>query len=120
MDSWNRESLTLKRKKDELQVELQKLWRDESKISQETTTISSEIKLKEHTLNSLTGKAKFHGIESMRKVRETFRQQGRQDLVDGYKGMVIENFKCTQNFFTCVEVIFSNNAFTFNLRLLYL
>ena len=26
------------------------------------------------------------------------------DLVDGYKGMLIENFRCSKNFFTCVEV----------------
>ena len=48
--------------------------------------------------------ASFHGIESIRKVMETFRQKGQMDLVEGYKGMLIENFRCSRNFFTCVEV----------------
>jgi len=61
------------------------------------------------TLTSVTGysrpvQASFHGLESINKVREAFRQRGQMDLVEGYKGMLIENFRCSKNFFTCVEV----------------
>nr|XP_018670625.1 structural maintenance of chromosomes protein 3-like isoform X2 [Ciona intestinalis] len=104
MDSLSRDSLNLKRHKDELQSQRQRLWRTETSIQQELDSITSEIKAKEHTLNSLIGKAAVHGTESLKKVRESFRQAGNMELVEGYKGMLIENFQCSPNFFTCVEV----------------
>nr|CAB3266386.1 structural maintenance of chromosomes protein 3-like [Phallusia mammillata] len=110
-DSLSRELLNLKRRKDELQTKRQQFWRTETTIQQEIDNFTSEIKAKEHTLNSLIGKASFHGIESINKVREVFRQRGQMDLVDGYKGMLIENFRCSKNFFTCVEVTAGGKLF---------
>ncbi|XP_076824516.1 structural maintenance of chromosomes protein 3-like [Clavelina lepadiformis] len=103
-DALTKDSLNLKRRKDELQSQRQRLWRAETTIQQEIDNITSESKAKEHLLNSLIGKAAFHGLESIRKVIESFRRQGQMDLVNGYKGMLIENFRCSKNFFTCVEV----------------
>ncbi|XP_039261631.1 structural maintenance of chromosomes protein 3-like [Styela clava] len=111
MDALTRESTNLKRLKDDLQGQRQRLWRDESKILQELDSISSEIKAKEHTLNSIIGKATVHGLESIKRVMKTFSERGQQDLVDGYKGMLMENFRCSKNFFTCVEVTAGGRLF---------
>lgn len=111
MDTLNREATNLKRNKDDLQGQRQRYWRDESRLLQELDAVSSEIKTTEHSLNSIIGKATMHGIESIKKVIQTFASRGQQDLVDGYKGMLIENFRCSKNFFTCVEVTAGGRLF---------
>jgi len=111
MDNHIRESLNLKRHQDELQTKRQRCWRTETTIQQEIDNIKSEIKTKEHTLNSLIGKASSHGIESITKVKEQFRERGETHLVEGYKGMLIENFTTSKNFFTCAEVTAGGKLF---------
>lgn len=49
--------------------------------------------------------ALLNGIDSVKKVLQSFREQGKHlDVVAGYHGILIEVFDCEKTFFTCVEV----------------
>jgi len=111
LDKLTSDQLASKAHIDEVNAKRQKLWRTEASIQQEKDSLKSEIKSKEHLLNSLIGKAAFHGIESIHKVMQNFREQGRMDMVDGYKGMLIENFRCNRSFYTCVQVTAGGKLF---------
>jgi structural maintenance of chromosome 3 (chondroitin sulfate proteoglycan 6) len=51
----------------------------------------------------------LNGIDSVAKVLQYFREQKKyQDVIDGYCGVLIENFECEKTFFTAVEVTAGN------------
>jgi chromosome segregation ATPase len=53
--------------------------------------------------------ATLNGIDSVAKVLQYFREQKKyQDVIDGYYGVLIENFECDKTFFTAVEVTAGN------------
>jgi structural maintenance of chromosome 3 (chondroitin sulfate proteoglycan 6) len=44
-------------------------------------------------------------MDSVKKVLQSFTDQGKYiDVVNGYKGILIENLDTEKTFFTCVEV----------------
>lgn len=44
------------------------------------------------------------GIDSVQKVLASLRDTGKhQDIVDGYFGLVMENFQCEEKMYTAVE-----------------
>lgn len=48
-------------------------------------------------------------MDAVQKVLDTFKSQNKyKDLIDGYYGVLIENFDCDKTFFTCVEVTAGN------------
>lgn len=56
-------------------------------------------------LFSLFGQAILNGIDSINKVLEHFRRKGiNQHVINGYHGIVMNNFECEPAFYTCVEV----------------
>lgn len=47
----------------------------------------------------------MNGIDSINKVLEHFRRKGiNQHVINGYHGIVMNNFECEPAFYTCVEV----------------
>lgn len=47
----------------------------------------------------------LNGIDSINKVLEHFRRKGiNQHVINGYHGIVMNNFECEPAFYTCVEV----------------
>lgn len=53
----------------------------------------------------LSFQAMLNGIDSVSKVLQSFRDQGKfPEVVEGYLGVLIENFDCEKTFFTSVEV----------------
>ncbi|KAJ8025935.1 Structural maintenance of chromosomes protein 3 [Holothuria leucospilota] len=108
----NRSHYELKKKKDELQNERNTLWRQENTIQQELATTRDELHKKEQNLRSMTGKAVLRGIDSIKQILDGFRKQGdNQDVLDGYHGILIENFQCASRFNTCVEVTAGSRLF---------
>jgi structural maintenance of chromosome 3 (chondroitin sulfate proteoglycan 6) len=53
--------------------------------------------------------ATLNGIDSVQKVLDSFREQGKfPEVVDGYHGTLIGQLDCEKTFFTCVEVTAGN------------
>lgn len=47
----------------------------------------------------------LNGIDSINKVLEHFRRKGiNQHVINGYHGIIMNNFECEPAFYTCVEV----------------
>lgn len=71
-----------------------------------------EVKKQQHCINELHPlwshaalQAILNGIDSINKVLEHFRRKGiNQHVINGYHGIVMNNFECEPAFYTCVEV----------------
>ncbi|XP_064630415.1 structural maintenance of chromosomes protein 3-like [Lineus longissimus] len=112
IDTNNKSYYEMKKQKDLLQNERNQLWRQESAMQQSMATAKEESSKKEQALRSITGKAVLNGIDSVNKVLHQWREQGKfPDIVDGYYGILIENFECEKTFFTSVEVTAGNRLF---------
>lgn len=60
-------------------------------------------------VNKTILQATLNGIDSVQKVLDSFREQGRyMDVVEGYFGTLIGQLDCEKTFFTCVEVTAGN------------
>ena len=59
----------------------------------------------------MIGRSTLNGINAIRQVRDRFQHQGRQNLVDGYLGTLIECFSTENSFFTAVEVTAGGRMF---------
>uniref|UniRef100_A0A6Q2XP27 Structural maintenance of chromosomes protein n=1 Tax=Esox lucius TaxID=8010 RepID=A0A6Q2XP27_ESOLU len=95
----------VKNKKDELQSERNYLWREENAEQQALAAKREELEKKQQLLRAATGKAILNGIDSINKVLEHFRRKGiNQHVINGYHGIVMNNFECEPAFYTCVEV----------------
>ncbi|XP_041368808.1 structural maintenance of chromosomes protein 3-like [Gigantopelta aegis] len=102
----------MKKQKDALQNERSALWRQENTLQQTLASTREELAKKEQGLRSLTGKALLNGIDSVQKVLQSFRDQGKyMDVVNGYHGILIENMEVEKTFFTCVEVTAGSRLF---------
>ncbi|KAG8431105.1 hypothetical protein GDO86_019414 [Hymenochirus boettgeri] len=85
----------VKNKKDELQSERKE-----------------DLEKKPQLLRAATGKAILNGIDSINKVLEHFRRKGiNQHVINGYHGIVMNNFDTEPAFYTCVEVTAGNRLF---------
>uniref|UniRef100_H2MKB0 Structural maintenance of chromosomes protein 3 n=1 Tax=Oryzias latipes TaxID=8090 RepID=H2MKB0_ORYLA len=95
----------VKNKKDELQSERNYLWREENAEQQALAAKREDLEKKQQLLRAATGKAILNGIDSINKVLEHFRRKGiNQHVINGYHGIVMNNFECEPAFYTCVEV----------------
>ncbi|VEL28905.1 unnamed protein product [Protopolystoma xenopodis] len=103
----------MRREKDEIQADRQTVYREETKIAQELHNLRDELARTEHNLRSIIGKVILNGLDSVRKVIETFR--GRYgpdcDIVQGYHGTLIELIDCPETFYTSVEVTAGSRLF---------
>ncbi|KRY92682.1 Structural maintenance of chromosomes protein 3 [Trichinella pseudospiralis] len=102
----------LKHNRDALQNERQELWRTESGLSQSLQACKEEINHMDMILRSIVPKAIIYGMDSVKKVIESLRSRHAQsNLVDGYYGMLIENFQTDKRFYTAVEMTAGNKLF---------
>ncbi|KRZ98071.1 Structural maintenance of chromosomes protein 3 [Trichinella sp. T8] len=102
----------LKHNRDALQNERQELWRTESGLSQSLQACKEEINHMDMILRSIVPKAIIHGMDSVKKVIESLRSRhAHSNLVDGYYGMLIENFQTDKRFYTAVEMTAGNKLF---------
>uniref|UniRef100_A0A8C9Z1J8 Structural maintenance of chromosomes protein n=1 Tax=Sander lucioperca TaxID=283035 RepID=A0A8C9Z1J8_SANLU len=102
----------VKNRKDELQSERNYLWREENAEQQALAAKREELEKKQQLLRAATGKAILNGIDSINKVLEHFRRKGiNQHVINGYHGIVMNNFECEPAFYTCVEVTAGTRLF---------
>uniref|UniRef100_W5N3H5 Structural maintenance of chromosomes protein n=1 Tax=Lepisosteus oculatus TaxID=7918 RepID=W5N3H5_LEPOC len=102
----------VKNKKDELQSERNYLWREENAEQQALAAKREDLEKKQQLLRAATGKAILNGIDSINKVLEHFRRKGiNQHVINGYYGIVMNNFECEPAFYTCVEVTAGTRLF---------
>ncbi|XP_050395923.1 structural maintenance of chromosomes protein 3 [Patella vulgata] len=111
IDQNNKNFNEMKTQKDSLQNERSSLWRQENALQQTLQATREELSKKEQGLRSLTGKSLLNGIDSVNKVLQELKEQGRMDVVNGYHGILIETFDCEKTFFTCVEVTAGTRLF---------
>uniref|UniRef100_A0A0R3W898 Structural maintenance of chromosomes protein n=1 Tax=Taenia asiatica TaxID=60517 RepID=A0A0R3W898_TAEAS len=106
LDAVSEDSRRLRREKEETQADRQTVYREETRIAQELNNWRDELARTEHSLRSITGKVILNGLDSVRKVIETFRDRFGPgcEIVQGYYGTLIELLECPEDFFTCVEV----------------
>ncbi|KAK7110449.1 structural maintenance of chromosomes protein 3-like [Littorina saxatilis] len=108
----NKDFDELRGQKDALQNERNALWRTDATLAHTLASAKEDLQKKEQALRSLTGKALLNGIDSVKKVLQSFREQGKHlDVVAGYHGILIEVFDCEKTFFTCVEVTAGTRLF---------
>uniref|UniRef100_A0A8C1Z9K6 Structural maintenance of chromosomes protein 3 n=1 Tax=Cyprinus carpio TaxID=7962 RepID=A0A8C1Z9K6_CYPCA len=102
----------VKNRKDELQSERNYLWREENAEQQALAAKREELEKKQQLLRAATGKAILNGIDSINKVLEHFRRKGiNQHVINGYHGIIMNNFDCEPAFYTCVEVTAGTRLF---------
>ncbi|CAG2221323.1 Structural maintenance of chromosomes protein 3 [Mytilus edulis] len=108
----DKNSIDMKRERDVLMNDRNALWRQENILQQEISSTREELSKKEQALRSMTGKGILNGIDSVKKVLQSFTDQGKySDVVNGYRGILIENLDTEKTFFTCVEVTAGNRLF---------
>lgn len=102
----------VKNRKDELQNERNYLWREENAEQQALAAKREELEKKQQLLRGATGKAILNGIDSINKVLENFGRKGiNPHVINGYHGIVMNNFECDPAFYTSVEVTAGNRLF---------
>ncbi|XP_074642175.1 structural maintenance of chromosomes protein 3-like [Tubulanus polymorphus] len=111
IDQNNKSYYEMKKQKDNFQNERNALWRQESAMQQAIASTRDELSKKDLAMRSIIGKAVLNGIDSVKKVLKMLKEAGKTDVVDGYYGILIENFECDKTFFTCVEVTAGNRLF---------
>ena len=75
--------------------------------------LNEEKAKKDQLLRSMVGKTILSGRDSVKKVLQTLRDKGGRDkqIADNYYGMLIENFECSKEFYTAVEMTAGNKLF---------
>ncbi|TSK67263.1 Structural maintenance of chromosomes protein 3 [Bagarius yarrelli] len=72
----------------------------------------NEVKTRVEELDKKYYEAILNGIDSINKVLEHFRRKGiNQHVINGYHGIVMNNFECDPAFYTCVEVTAGTRLF---------
>lgn len=82
-------------------------------MQQNLNMLNEDKTKKDQTLRSMVGKTILNGRESVRKVLQIFRERGGQfaQIADQYYGALIENFDCSKEFYTAVEMTAGNKLF---------
>ena len=114
IDTQNKNFYEMKKKKDQLQNDRNELWRQENSLQQNLNMLTEEKTKKEQNLRSMTGRTILNGRDSVRKVLQYFKEKGGREnmsIVNGYHGLLIENFECTKEFYTSVEMTAGNKLF---------
>lgn len=107
-----KEQFDLIRKKDELQIKRNDLWRLETQLSQELAQLKDEHIKCEQNLRSITGRTLLQGIESIRSLLKQFEtDKSNVDLIRGYHGLLIDNITCDKSMYTAVETSVSSRLF---------
>lgn len=82
-------------------------------MQQNLNMLNEDKTKKDQMLRSMVGKTILNGRESVRKVLQIFRERGGQfaQIADQYYGALIENFDCSKEFYTAVEMTAGNKLF---------
>jgi len=112
IDNQNKLYYDMKKKKDTLQNERNELWRQENTMQQNLNMLMEEKAKKDQLLRSMVGKTILNGRDSVRKVLQSFKDKGQNSSIsNAYHGQLIENFDCSKDFYTCVEMTAGNKLF---------
>lgn len=113
LDKVSEDLRRLRREKDETQNDRQTVYREETNVQQQLNSLRDELNRISHNLRSITGKGILNGLDSVRKVVNSFRERyGEQcDVVQGYHGTLIEVLDSQETFYTCVEVTSGSRLF---------
>ena len=89
------------------------LWRQENALQQNYNMLTEEKSKKDQLLRSMVGKTVLNGRDSVNKVLEIFNERGGQfqQISQSYYGMLIENFDCSKEFYTAIEMTSGNKLF---------
>lgn len=79
-------------------------------MHQRLNMLNEDKSKKDQMLRSMVGKTILNGRESVRKVLQMMREK-RNPIVDLYYGSLIDNFSCTKEFFTAVEMTAGTKLF---------
>lgn len=82
-------------------------------MQQNLNMLNEDKTKKDQMLRSMVGKTILNGRESVRKVLQIFKDKGGQtaQICDQYYGTLIENFDCSKEFYTAVEMTAGNKLF---------
>ncbi|RVE45906.1 hypothetical protein evm_009440 [Chilo suppressalis] len=96
-----------------IEKELNELWRKETSLTQNLSSLKEDLAKADQALRSMAGKPILNGRDSVRKVLETFQERGGEwaKIATQYYGPVIENFTCDKTIYTAVEVTAGNRLF---------
>lgn len=75
--------------------------------------LAEEKSKKDQLLRSMVGKTVLNGRDSVNRVLQLFKERnGPNDSIGrNYYGMLIENFECTKEFYTAIEMTAGNKLF---------
>ncbi|KAI5646067.1 SMC proteins flexible hinge domain-containing protein [Phthorimaea operculella] len=109
----NKHYYECKKKKDQEQSTRNELWRKETSLTQNLTSLKDDLAKADQALRSMAGKPILNGRDSVRKVLDTFTERGGEwaRIATQYYGPVIENFSCDKTIYTAVEVTAGNRLF---------
>ncbi|KAJ2951152.1 hypothetical protein O0L34_g5544 [Tuta absoluta] len=113
IDDHNKHYYECKKKKDQEQSTRNELWRKETSLTQNLTSLKDDLAKADQALRSMAGKPILNGRDSVRKVLDTFTERGGEwaRIATQYYGPVIENFSCDKTIYTAVEVTAGNRLF---------
>ncbi|XP_050306301.1 structural maintenance of chromosomes protein 3 [Anthonomus grandis grandis] len=113
IDEYNKQCYELKKQKDQFQATRNELWRKESNVQTNLSSLKEELAKADQQLRSMVGKPILNGRDSVRKVLDTFIARGGPDadIAKAYYGPVIENFECEKSIYIAVEVTAGNRLF---------
>ncbi|XP_013173489.1 PREDICTED: structural maintenance of chromosomes protein 3 [Papilio xuthus] len=113
IDEHNKQYYECKKRKDQEQSTRNELWRKETTLTQNLSSLKDDLAKADQALRSMAGKPILNGRDSVRKVLETFQERGGEwaKIATQYYGPVIENFTCEKTIYTAVEVTAGNRLF---------
>ncbi|XP_026496209.1 structural maintenance of chromosomes protein 3 [Vanessa tameamea] len=113
IDEHNKQYYECKKRKDQEQSSRNELWRKETTLTQNLSSLKEDLAKADQALRSMAGKPILNGRDSVRKVLETFQERGGDwaKIATQYYGPVIENFTCDKTIYTAVEVTAGNRLF---------
>ncbi|KAF9799978.1 hypothetical protein SFRURICE_000990 [Spodoptera frugiperda] len=113
IDEHNKQYYECKKRKDQEQSARNELWRKETSLTQNLSSLKEDLAKADQALRSMAGKPILNGRDSVRKVLETFQERGGEwaKIATQYYGPVIENFTCDKTIYTAVEVTAGNRLF---------
>uniref|UniRef100_A0A0R3RY53 Structural maintenance of chromosomes protein n=1 Tax=Elaeophora elaphi TaxID=1147741 RepID=A0A0R3RY53_9BILA len=111
----NQDMADLRRRLDEASVIQQEASREEKTSRDNLEAIKVDVQQAEQDFRRLVPRSVMNGVDSVRHVLDHFRAQNRNGQYDavlnGYRGIVIELFRCDKAYYQAVEVTTGNRLF---------
>ncbi|VDK78790.1 unnamed protein product [Litomosoides sigmodontis] len=111
----NQDMADLRRRLDEASVAQQEASREEKTSRDNLEAIKVDVQQAEQDFRRLVPKSVMNGVDSVKHVLDHFRAQNRNgqydSVLNGYRGIVIELFRCDKAYYQAVEVTTGNRLF---------